>query len=1146
MLRFKLTLLLALAVFSATQAQQTVVEIVHYLDSVLQKRIPPTLTVREDVGWVDIEIYRDIYGRELSSDEQRQFKIKLTPSTTPSCKLPLSGIYKVEPKNKPSSLRLQFGVEGMDVPIEKKLELEHTFFWLQVLPESGISGGAVLWDNTAISILVKLAVTSKLVDSTKLPMSVSEWRSVLAKLDESSFFRTQLAGLRLSELPSAHPLIPDLIQKFNEQADTLLKAQLPIPETETSATATGSDYFLLQDIADHYRTPDIANATADLGLAGDRIRTNRQGEGLSTAALATGLTDFVIERAKEEFSVAFLERMKNYMSDSDGKLKELTILFPQTAAFFTGKSSVSNYKNLLPTLRDFFLHDLQTLGFQVHRLLELEPYNHLKNTGEVYNLALFYDVASMAYQGIALDTLLDNVYLRLSQREQQLFLQGNRDLAEESTAQDTLKILQNMLTALSADLDTLSKKTLSKSLDLEGGKFFVALEKVAEEEYKKIYRSYLESVAPYEARMWPWLAKDRHEQLLNIPKQLQGQTYYRQILSYPKLEQYTQYFGTKPDSIQLIASGIELSKKLVSPPLGEVPISTFFVNYYRYLSGVEQTVVEKIALFKKLSEDSLKSYEARLNEARATLHTQLEKEVVFWEKGNHPFLEYDLSALKFLSGALKSDNDPSWDTPTELSGKSKYTALEDSEARLNQVRIWAKERLDSVEAHTGIKSMLLPTLLSQLKPASPESAVPIDPNEEARIQRILSRSDSLARLLNQMDTTYIGALTKSRNQSLLLSTVVEMSANLLSCLRTSAAGEPATYLSPNQFWALMREERSRDLFLGVIEQRLQQVSQKSQLSARNISAATARLVDLTFQAIQLRDSLQARSQSKLQFSDYLPFARLGMEAISIFIQYPVFGSETSVQPIEHFPLVANQAVTLFEDTDATRYGNAIQALVELFRLVSSTSTEATTRWDNVRNDILLYGSFMANVANARTADDIKGALLAAALPPGSSRVKREVPFNIGLNAYLGVMLGREALNNSSAVRPTACTAGLSLPIGISTSWKFKQTHETSFSVLLSALDLGAVAAFRLGDPDAELLPDIKWDNFVAPGAFAFINFPRSPFSAGFGSQYGPRTRSITTQNGIETRSAAWRLLLFAGMDIPVFSFATQRSKWKKD
>jgi hypothetical protein len=97
----------------------------------------------------------------------------------------------------------------------------------------------------------------------------------------------------------------------------------------------------------------------------------------------------------------------------------------------------------------------------------------------------------------------------------------------------------------------------------------------------------------------------------------------------------------------------------------------------------------------------------------------------------------------------------------------------------------------------------------------------------------------------------------------------------------------------------------------------------------------------------------------------------------------------------------------------------------------------------------------------------------------------------------------------------------------------------SYSALFSILDLGAIAAFRLGDNAAEDLPELKFENLVAPGGFLLANFPKSPFSLGFGGQYGPRTRKITF-NGIESRSSAWRWLIFAGIDVPIFNFVTKR------
>jgi hypothetical protein len=375
--------------------------------------------------------------------------------------------------------------------------------------------------------------------------------------------------------------------------------------------------------------------------------------------------------------------------------------------------------------------------------------------------------------------------------------------------------------------------------------------------------------------------------------------------------------------------------------------------------------------------------------------------------------------------------------------------------------------------------------------------------------------------------------------------VVSLAAVLISCLKADPATSNGNrYIDPKTFRGILSQDRSRDFFLGITMQRLQGILQPdsaSAISQKNVAAATNKFVDIIFEMQQQRDSLENMSNGKLKFNDYFPLVRGTMDLLNTLIQ--IKKDDEQFKRLEKAPLITDQTLSMFENIQAERYGSALFNLVELFTLVSEASNSAKMRWNALRSDLIRYGSFMANVASAQTADEVKAALLAVALPPGSSRVKREDVFNVALNTYLGLSVGRETLNTPGPARPRAASVGLSLPVGISTSWKFKREHKMSYSALLSILDLGAIASFRLGDNAAQDLPELKFENFVAPGGYFVANFPKSPFSLGLGAQYGPQVRKITFGND-ELQSSAWRLAAFAAIDVPVFNFVSKKGKVK--
>ncbi len=221
--------------------------------------------------------------------------------------------------------------------------------------------------------------------------------------------------------------------------------------------------------------------------------------------------------------------------------------------------------------------------------------------------------------------------------------------------------------------------------------------------------------------------------------------------------------------------------------------------------------------------------------------------------------------------------------------------------------------------------------------------------------------------------------------------------------------------------------------------------------------------------------------------------------------------------------------------------------------------------------ILKYGTFMANIVQSDSSEQIRAVIEAAALPVGSYSIKRASRWNVSLNAYLGGYYGNETLDTEPLVlEAKSTTFGVIAPIGIAGSYGSKAG---SFSIYLSLIDLGAFASFRLQTvsmdstiatgpgmmdttkikvtDEANILPEVTFENIFAPGAYFVYGIPGFPISIGGGVQRGPQLRKITTTaviidtneqvnvNRAEFKSSAWRLSVFVAVDIPLVNFYTR-------
>jgi len=91
--------------------------------------------------------------------------------------------------------------------------------------------------------------------------------------------------------------------------------------------------------------------------------------GINITNLASGLADLMIERAKEELTVAFFDRFKKFVKENP----EFGVLFPKTTNNLNNLLSYK-YPEMLPTLRTGFVDDLSQITFRLDDVLDMPRY----------------------------------------------------------------------------------------------------------------------------------------------------------------------------------------------------------------------------------------------------------------------------------------------------------------------------------------------------------------------------------------------------------------------------------------------------------------------------------------------------------------------------------------------------------------------------------------------------------------------------------------------------------------------------------------------------------------------------------------------------------------------------------------------------
>ena len=369
-------------------------------------------------------------------------------------------------------------------------------------------------------------------------------------------------------------------------------------------------------------------------------------------------------------------------------------------------------------------------------------------------------------------------------------------------------------------------------------------------------------------------------------------------------------------------------------------------------------------------------------------------------------------------------------------------------------------------------------------------------------------------------------------------------------------GNSGSYLDPIQVSEYLNDHNTRLIYLGLLWQHSGNIVFSNDSTLRSylgkMAIDTKPLTDFTRLVVKFANNAQgaenqAVASKKAQESGdtvgYEPYYEFFTSLLEIF--------ETGVTIKKSIAGLNNQSTSLEDtlflgirhlndlnfDIRQKHYAAAINDLMYVLRIFLPDLD------NGVRKKIFNYGQFIATVATAENSDEVAAAIDVVALPPGSSRVKKQNYFSAAINAYTGANFGMERLTNNTQ----GTVVGLSAPIGFTVSWKLKNKTNPkkspgSFSFFAPLIDVGALATYRFKDSLSSDLPDLAWSNLLAPGLYGVYGFPNDlPISFGFGAQRGPNLRTISSSTA-DIKASGWRYGIFLAVDIPVFNLYVQGKK----
>lgn len=899
-----------------------------------------------------------------------------------------------------------------------------------------------------------------------------------------------------------------------------------------------SEQYLLsiQDIRNNYRTPALDNIEALQALSSNILaQPDRSGAGDFTSTVLAGLSDFIVERAQEEFNISFMEQFKERLDS----VPELAVLFPATTDYITS-IDVTNYKSVLTSAREFFIDDMNTLGFHLPNLLNLPKYKKIADRPEVYNIITLYSMVDLAMRGVSIDSLLPYAYGKLIDREQELGKAINLEIGRTLPDSTAYKILAQKTDDLTDNLEKIYKAILRKQGNFYN-EFPILLLGASQSEQVALRELFFQ--AKTGLAQWRSRYKQENDTITVIPNYLRGEYNYAYLLDHANINQFDRYFDHQPDVIQLRGAGVELTRRLSAQGASQNSKAEVLRSWYDALSDYQ---IQLDSLSEAIEADSsgwLPKALVSMDSTRSKLRRRILNDIPYWD--NAGMTRHDSVAFLYLATVLNNFH------AIDLRAADDLTKLSERRALLQETRDRAISLLSRLR-ETYNPAGLSPLEKFFLPP--PEQLRAPDP-VRAQLDKALRLSFEIRNQLSAIDKTYFDTLRRSRENALLFSNVLDLSFRLLSCFIVQDTAQK--WLKGEQFNSLIGDPLTRNVFMGLVFQRLQEARLAPQLSPQGLATLTTGFVtSIGSVGIQM-DTIAAKRERReqLRFKDYFPFVANIVNLINQVLQTPIFLRDNpngikeqralidldSFSRLQYIPALSDHLIGLLDNVSKEEYRFAISDLVGLYEYLtlildrdcSKLTKEECARQRRLRHNLLTYGNFIADVAGAREPEDISLALRNVTLPPGSSRIKRIAPADVSINGYFGGLFGHEALKGESGGLFPINTYGLSIPIGITFSFKPQINKRYSISFFASILDLGALTAYRIGT-NYEALPKLTFSNVLAPGAFCFYNFGKSPFYVGAGWQFGPQAREYEA-NGITIEQSATRAVLTFGIDVPLFN-----------
>ncbi|WP_367390252.1 hypothetical protein [Lewinella sp. LCG006] len=963
-------------------------------------------------------------------------------------------------------------------------------------------------------------------DDRRSPTMVPDVAQVLKSYQDNNTINTLLGGL-----PQLSSEADGVFQQSFQATLASLEAgprkqilQLLYAEQATDP----AEYLSLLKTMREYQEPPLDAIAALQAPAQAKQEGGSGGVGLfNEAAIIRGLFSFLVERAGEELVVTFLDRLLGKEMPTVAKL------FPTVITLYSN-TDYAYSDSFLASLRDAFLQDLQLLDIRLPELLLTDDlFAELQADPVFYSILTVYSVVAITKEGnVPIEETVPlvsrNLYKRYQDTEKQrnLLLADNaEDTPEYQAVTTAVQAVIDQCQAIYADIEVAETDMNERALN------FAFDPDIPGDLRMQLAKSSQLSEANAKRFSSVFKAPDKGGyDLAFIPSLLDGKLPSSLVATMGTLQSYDKYFSEPVSPQNRRAAGLALTRRLAGEEFGTATLDQYFREWRDKLVAYDNSLQEA-ELAAKTAGDLLSERQGNLQMAQLTLESTLQTAINQWQS----LLSGDeAGALQVLENIVNN-------LTVTMPGNTdtEFQQLLNQEGTLAAV----KERLIAlhtrIESRTGAAALapdpIANYLNSNIKTKELQSI-------EDKCGQLGSDLETLRKALQTLDNRYAKNLSRSHENTQPLLQMGEVLSHLFYLLRSDAPDSTAQhFIDIRQLQSLLLDAPQRSAFLGLMEQSLGKIDRIGTFSRDGLSF----LVQSTVQDLNLLPTRVNEVPDSLKFYQESAFV---IKTLNRLLETPllidplqpdsVYALAQKWGGLAQVPEISQNVLDLVFYISTKNYRQAIDKTLETtIRLTEEFSTTLPDGSQGKQHGLVhflqQYGGFIGGMVDADSASQVQALLNAFADPPGSSRVKRQLPFTAGLNAYVGGLYGQETLSgNAQAAETTFNTLAPTMPVGVTFSFllgKKYAAYRPSFSLFFSVIDLGSLATFNLSE-DLAGDSQLTFRNILKPGFQLQWNIPKSPFYLGTGYQFGPHYREFDGEL-LEQRS--WRYFVSFGIDIVI-------------